>query len=502
MTKPSTPWLFAQRWPKLARRSLLKLAGAAAIAPAGAALGADQGASKIKPSIWTVSFAGQSVWGYADKHSVSPGEGFDLMLATGPTSDGATGRVEFFRIGAGGQHLVWTSRDVKLVQRPVLRTAATVGANWPPSLVDIDTSSWPPGYYSADFVEATTGRRELQVAQIVVTNPHRTGTVLLKLSTNTYQAYNGWGGHSLYENGGIETRGTMVSFDRPTAPTFFEYEIYLARWLEALGTEAGFSVDYAADFDLHRDPGLAEHYPLLISGSHDEYWSKEMFDAVERRILKLGRNVAFFGANAAYWQVRFVDVNRPRDGADLGRQLVTYKDLVDPIARRKTDIDPALLVTARFRDGARRPETMLMGVGFQSWFEPQGDLPRFPYVVADTDLPFFEGTGYRSGDIAADVVGYEWDNRDPQGDGRRLWDEQRSRNALLPAERVKVLFRGTPIDVDGKPGLAEAVYFESPAGAKVFSAGSIRWAWGLGKPGFERADFKRFNANLVRWLLA
>jgi hypothetical protein len=61
-----------------------------------------------------------------------------------------------------------------------------------------------------------------------------------------------------------------------------------------------------------------------------------------------------------------------------------------------------------------------------------------------------------------------------------------------------VLFTGTPVDVEGKPGKAESVYFVSPAGAKVFSAGTIRWTWGLGKPGFENAPFRAFNENLIR----
>ena len=43
----------------------------------------------------------------------------------------------------------------------------------------------------------------------------------------------------------------------------------------------------------------------------------------------------------------------------------------------------------------------------------------------------------------------------------------------------------------------EAVYFVSEAGAKVFSAGTIRWPWGLAKPGFEQPSFQKFNRNLV-----
>jgi hypothetical protein len=65
---------------------------------------------------------------------------------------------------------------------------------------------------------------------------------------------------------------------------------------------------------------------------------------------------------------------------------------------------------------------------------------------------------------------------------------------------VTVLFRGRAIDDEGKPGLAESTYFVSKAGAKVFNAASVRWAWGLGKPGFANPAFIRFNENLVRAL--
>jgi len=98
-------------------------------------------------------------------------------------------------------------------------------------------------------------------------------------------------------------------------------------------------------------------------------------------------------------------------------------------------------------------------------------------------------------------VGYEWDCRDPDGDGRRLWREGVSHNAMLPDEAIQVLFTGRPVDQSGRTALAEAVYFVTPAGARVFNAASIRWAWGLGRPGFEQNAFRRFNENLVLALL-
>jgi hypothetical protein len=322
--------------------------------------------------------------------------------------------------------------------------------------------------------------------------------VLVRLGTNTYQAYNSWGGHSLYPNGDDEVRGLMVTFDRPTPPAFFEYDVFLVQWLEGLAADLG-GVDYAANFDIHADPAFMDPYRLVITSAHDEYWSGEEFDAFHRRIFVQGRNTAFFGADAAYCQVRYADLNAPPGAAPLGRQIVCFKDSTDPIALRAGTLDPTLLVTSNFRDGARRPETMLIGGAYQSWFEP--DSPQRPsYRVAATELPYFAGTGWKVGDAAADVIGYEWDNRDPAGDGARLWDKARSRIAAIDPATVQVLFHGHAVDADGKPGLAEATYFISPAGAKVFNAGSVRWSWGLGKPDFANSAFARFNENLVRAL--
>ena len=64
-----------------------------------------------------------------------------------------------------------------------------------------------------------------------------------------------------------------------------------------------------------------------------------------------------------------------------------------------------------------------------------------------------------------------------------------------------MLFRGEPIDISGHKGKAEAVYFESDAGGKVFSAGTIQWPWGLTKKRFQQDAFKQFNRNLIEIFL-
>jgi hypothetical protein len=499
----------------ITRRALFRalMSAGAGLLPSRRLARADDAPSAPRPAaaesaraVWKTYYAGTRVWGYVDKHSVAAGEPFDLMLAAGPGHKTIRGAVEISRLGpygAADRRLYWRRDDVEAPSAgPVQVSAGAIGAGWPTALENINTAGWPSGYYTIDFVDASDGQRDVNVAFIVVTNPHRSGDIVLELSTNTYQAYNEWGGFSFYTCGFLGTNAQMISFDRPTAPDFFEYEYFLALWLERTAAELGVAVDYATNFDVHRDPAFTERYRLFVSGAHNEYWSVEEFDAVHRRIFGLGKPTMFLGANTAYWQIRYADVNGPGHGARRGRQLICYKSIEDPIRYRVSPSEALRLITMRFRDEARRPETMLMGAAYQNYFN-RATLPliTYPYVVARVDFPFFAGVGYRVGESIGDLVGYEWDNTDPEGDGRRLWDAKKSQILAIDPASLKVLFTGAPVDIDGRPGKAEAVYFVSKAGAKVFNAGSIRWAWGLGKPGFEQEKFKAFNRNLLRHFL-
>lgn len=312
-------------------------------------------------------------------------------------------------------------------------------------------------------------------------------------------------GMALFEGDLPANMGNMVSFDRPTPSEFFEWEYDFVQWIEKLAQEKGFTVAYTTNFDYATRPDAAD-CRLLVSVGHDEYWTKEEFDRHHDRIFRDGGNTLFLGSNTAYWQVRYVDVNAPDHGG--GRQLVCHKSMRDPITERVTD-DPLLHVTARFRDGCRRPETMLLGVGYQSNMKYRRQLePRWPYYVIDDGLPFFRDTGLANGDVLADVIGHEWDNRDPEaerpapGEQRvdateRLWHEEHSKIELIPLDRIKVVFAGDATDVFGEKGRAEAVYYESDAGAKVFSSGTNRWTWALNKEGYVQERFRRFNENLI-----
>ena len=182
--------------------------------------------------------------------------------------------------------------------------------------------------------------------------------------------------------------------------------------------------------------------------------------------------------------------------------MLCFKHNVDPITF-KPGQDPILDATGKFREGNRRPEIMLMGVSLDSYFPSKRNQGYTYYVATDNvNHPLFTGTGYRQGGChwATSSV-MRWDNTDPSPQKNRFWDKHSSRIPFLPREKIHILFRGHPIDISGKKRLAEAVYFESDAGGKVFSSGTIQWPWGLTKEGFQQDAFKQFNRNLIEVFL-
>ena len=115
-----------------------------------------------------------------------------------------------------------------------------------------------------------------------------------------------------------------------------------------------------------------------------------------------GTNLAFFGSNIAYWQMRY---------EDAGRTLVEYKDGAldpEPLANLKTDEFRLL--------NPPRPECQLMGIQYNesNWAITGASFYR-DFAINNVSIsdPWFLGTGFAPGDTLGLSVGYEWDSLSP-----------------------------------------------------------------------------------------
>jgi hypothetical protein len=305
---------------------------------------------------------------------------------------------------------------------------------------------------------------------------------LLQLATNTYNAYNNWGGGSLYGfHGRAGLQGHRVSFDRPLEGQFRTWELPFVAWAE----RNGYMLDYCANSDLEFHPELLKSYKLVLSVGHDEYWSTPMRDNLES-FISGGGNVAFLSGNTCCWQVRT---------EDKGRALTCWKQSynMDPVFPSK---DHRTLSTLWSHPLLNRPENQLTGVGFLhgGYHLSHGQFMdgKGAFTVHDPDHWVFHGTSLKAGDSFGGkhtVVGYECDGcefeiRDgrPAPTGRDGTPKSFTILATCPARwhpDDALWFDKFPRDNSGAPALGAAVLGLYTRGGTVFTVGTTDWAHGL-----------------------
>ena len=236
--------------------------------------------------------------GYAGQLSHQPGEEVAFHISTSAPKF----TVEIARLG-DQREIVWTGKDLPGREYPVPENASAKGCGWPESFKVPIPAEWRSGYYQVTLRVADSGgrftQRNRRTAEsdlyFVVRSAHpgRDTNILIQLTTNTYNAYNNWGGLSLYAyHGRAEMQGSRVSFHRPGGSQFASWELPFVAWAE----RNGYRLDYAVNSDLEFRPELLNHYKLVLSVGHDEYWSTPMRDHLEAFIGR-GGNVAFFSGN-------------------------------------------------------------------------------------------------------------------------------------------------------------------------------------------------------------
>ncbi len=429
---------------------------------------------------WNITHVGrpEEVLGYTGQSSVLPGQPVTLYVST--TARSFT--VRAFRMGwyRGDQaRLVWTSATVpgRRQARPTVTPVTnTVRTDWGASLT-VPTDDWPGGAYLLRL-DAESGAQRF--VPVTVRSASTAGKVVLKNSTATWQAYNGWGGYDLYNGpGGVAdygNRSLVVSLDRPFdangASAFLAHERALIQLAERLGVPLA----YVTSMEIATDPHLLDGASALFSLGHDEYWTPEERAHVTAA-RNAGVNVAFLGANCMFRRIRLA-------GSALGpqRQVICYKTsyLQDPMYGKDN-----ALVTNDYREPPDPdPESSLIGTLYES------NPVNADYVVATPDAWMFAGTGVRKGTRFPGLVGIEYDRVNPGS----------------PVERPLQVLSHSPLTCRGVNSYSDSAYYTHVSGAGVFSTGTMRWVGAFTPAAYREfgvtgraGDFaRRVTANVLR----
>jgi hypothetical protein len=405
-----------------------------------------------QPAAWRLAANRGTIKGFADKTSAADGEKIALFVTTPALSfDVQIFRLGWYGGGASQAQFVQTVSRLRGEVQPQPITDAKTGlisaANWT-SNGTLAVTGWRSGLYLLKLMAADGDQNYIP---LVVRDDVGQHDYLFEHAVTTDQAYNAWGGKSLYDynsSGELTDGGSKaavkVSFDRPfdgdgSGGSMLRWELNMVRWMEAEGLD----VAYASDVDVHRDPQFDTRARAILQAGHSEYWSKGMRDHLESARDR-GKGLGFFTGDTGSWAIRFED-------SPLGpnRIEVCYRDAKDPVAAS----DPSRS-TNHWRDAPlNRPTQQFFGIGTNGPVRRSAD-----WIVEGLESApeLFANTGLKNGDVIPDLVGYEYDG---------LWTTGGQPDT--PAG-VRVLGRARVIPNDMPEGLLDFnVSYEFPAITEV-----------------------------------
>ncbi len=395
--------------------------------------------------------------------------------------------VKVYNLSLANQ-LVFTSSSFTGARQSVPSNAYATGCNWQQSKSFVIPPTWSPGLYAAEITTST----KTYGTRFIVTEPVRGShsRMVMSIAFNTMQAYNAFGGKSLYDyNSSDEIRSPKVSYVRPlpyknSLDLFMMWEIKLLEWFAS----QGIAVEFTTDKELHENPDVLDSYDVLVVCGHDEYWSMKKRRQVEQFVNGGGKFVSLSG-NTCWWQVRFE-----------GDVMVCYKSTGDPLH----GVQDSLLTINWYASPVNLPENTLLGSSFRNagYVNHGSILPKTSgygdFAAYNSQHWVFQGTGLVDGQefgFANDIVGYEadgalftWDRGIPRVTGTDQTPTSYVILGISPAERPT-----------GTVNTATMGLWSNSNNGWVFNASTTDWAHGLASdPVVSRITlnvFQRFMNN-------
>jgi hypothetical protein len=418
---------------------------------------------------WLRSAPSAGLYGFASQQSFQPGDVVEIHAAAdqATTASWALFRLGYYG-GTGGRAVASGGPvDVPQATPPVLDPATgMVSAAWPTTFQIALDPSLVTGVYLVKLTSPTAQ----SYAIFVVRAATQGAPIAWPIAFNTYQAYNAWGGTSLYDNSRADWgpwHAYQVSFDRPYLQGHGAGQYFFAdRDFTTFAEAQGYDIDYLADSDVDATPDVLAHRRLIVLQGHDEYWTAAKRVAVADA-LDSGTNLAVLGANDGYWQVRFASAT-----ATPRRALIGYKEFAasDPIAAT----DPEQVTTEWRLLG--HPENSLFGVMFGDWVWSSA-----PMQIDDGSSWIWTNASVAAGALLPGLCGFEVDHR--------------FANGSEPAG-VGELGRCVAESHGGGLGLGQATLYTASSGATVFATATVSWSQALAGAGRWDGRVQQATANL------
>ena len=284
----------------------------------------------------------------------------------------------------------------------------------------------------------------------------------------------------------------------------FNADTHITGWLE----HEGVAYDVITDEDLHREGlSLLRRYRVVLTGTHPEYHSLQMLDAVQGFVDRGGRLI-YLGGNGFYWRISFSDAHpgviecrrseagiRPWEPGH-GQFHHAFTGEYGGLWRRNGRSSAALCGLVMTSQGFDLSEPYRLTAAAAD--------PRVAFAFAGLDATAGRAFG-AFGLSGGGAAGLEIDRADP------ALGTPAHALILGSSGRHTDIYLMTPEDMlDPTPDMsgtqselvrADLVFFETPNGGAVFSTGSIAWAGAMAWNGYAN-EVARLTGNVLRRFLS
>jgi hypothetical protein len=442
------------------------------------------------------------VQGYVAAQAISPGQTQSVYVSA-PRARTVTLRI--YRMGyyAGrGGRLVLKSKPLRVSAQPPCTHRSLTGlteCHWHPTL----TFAIPQALLSGVYIVKMTTNNGSERDCMFVARSSTPRPLLVEIPTATYEAYNAWGGDSLYPGGSKKVgvtgtnQGVEVSYDRPYdsqtgAGQFFIREVAMVRFLERYG----YPVSYTTIESIDHQPAQVRDTKALIDVGHSEYWSardQQAFASARDH----GTSLIFISSDTMAWRVRFASAsNASSQAGQADHIIVAYKETVskDPDRAQPSGLFPqggANLVSSAY-NGCITPRIRQPGPPVYRYY---------PWIPAPGLKPawLFAATGINASTHILAIAGYELDQITPSS----------PRDTQLIGSSLGVTCQSADEPSPVRGTVADTTLYHAPSGALVFATGTLGWEYALSpvaqaSPDAPRVPDRRVVAmtrNLLSYVL-
>lgn len=413
--------------------------------------------------------------GYTDKISYQPGETVSLFLS-GPENDAQ----QIALNDVNGNNILSFQASVRV--QPI--------ANVKP---------WLNGF---EYVKTTTFKlpdnlkngfyRLTGDIPVICKSTDTTTDITVVFPSNTYNAYNDYGGKSLYRPGDPNTeaaiyRATVVSFLRynpASAGLSGNFNESFFRWIE----DQNYNARFIADTDLDNYSEIENSKIVIIAGK-SEYWTRKARTNIDKFIAS-GKNVLILSGNTMYWQVRY---NSKQD------LMICYKsNNADPLTN-------TIYSTCYWETpGLSYPVNASIGADFYGGGYPMKvGNPSNGFTIVNEASPLLKGTGLKNGDLL-NLPTIETDGAPvkkmilPGSTEVPVID-----NSKMNFHKIELIAYTFSLNPDNKPGLGTFVVCKkTPESGTVVNVASTNWCASNGIGGEDKQKIETITKNMIDGSLA